>query len=108
DNQPAHRVVVEAHATVGDGRAEQAADVRQSVHGDLAGAAVELLQHVGAGAQCERERRTYVACPQLDGFFDEELATTCGRCGLAHDRLEDSHRSAFPVDGRAALGRVDD
>jgi hypothetical protein len=41
DNQPVHHVVVEAHAAVGDGAAEDAADVREPVQGDLARAAVE-------------------------------------------------------------------
>jgi len=42
-DQPAHRGVVEAYASVRDRTAEYSADVRESVHGDLAGAASELL-----------------------------------------------------------------
>ena len=73
-HEPAQRAAVETDAAVGDGGPWNSADVQESVDCDLPRTAVELLQHVRARAQCERERRADVGGSQLDRFFDEELA----------------------------------
>ena len=54
--------------------AHRAADVPDAVHGDLAGAARELLQDVRAGAQGERVRAADLASLERDGLLDEEAA----------------------------------
>ena len=59
--QPAHRIAVKTDATVRGRTAKNAADVGKPVHGDLTGAATELLKNVGTSTQCERERRPYIA-----------------------------------------------
>src|SRR5580765_6280801 len=74
ENQPSQGAAVEAHAAVGDSGSENAADVREAVQCDLARAAFELLEHVGASAEREGEGRAGVSGSQLDHFLDEELA----------------------------------
>src|SRR5579864_1368225 len=74
----------------------------------LAGTAVELLEHVRACAQRERERRADVHCAQRDRLFDEELACRGRRRRFPHDRLEDTQALAVQVDSHLATRGVDD
>src|SRR5579859_6312553 len=107
-HEPAHRGVGEPDAAVGNGGAENASYVVQSVHADLARAAGEFLKHGGAGAQGEGERSSDIARSQLDRLFDEERAVRGRRRPLAHDRLEDSDRAPAAVDDHSPGGRLDD
>src|SRR5665213_658391 len=55
-SQPARVQIGDADAAVGRSCPGYAADVRQAVNCDLAGAAVELLEDVRASRESERER----------------------------------------------------
>ena len=74
---------------MGDGGAENAAGVVESVQRDLAGAALVFLENVGARAQGQDEGRPDVRRSQLDQLFDEDSPSGVGVDGFAHDRLED-------------------
>ena len=106
--QPADRRAGETHAAVRDSTAEYASDVRESVQGDLAWAAAELAQDIGAGAQRECEWSACFGWPHLDCFFDEEFATRCRRCCLSHHRAQASNAVFALVQGHAAVQGVDD
>ena len=64
-----------------------AADVRQAVNCDLAGAAVKLLEDVRASREGERERGADSRRAERDRLLDEELAVRSRCRRFADDRL---------------------
>ena len=64
----------EADAAVRGRGPERAREAGRAVEGDLAGAAVELLQDARAGAGGQRERAAMVERGERDGLLDEEAA----------------------------------
>ena len=105
---PGDRSGIQADAAVRSGCAHRATDVPDAVHGDLTGAAGELLQHERAGAQSERVRAADMAFRERDRLLDEVLSPRRrGRGGPDH-RRERPNEPVAAVDRQPPLGEVDD
>ena len=102
--EPDDGAVREADAAVRFCGSQPSAKVVESVDGDLAGTAVELLKHVGPVAGCQGERTARLIGGQPHVFLDEVLAGRRRGGGLADDRWVVAKLPTIAVNENLARG----
>ena len=106
--EPDDGAVGEADAAVRFCGSQLSAEVVESVDGDLAGTAVELLKHVRPVAGCQGERTARLIGGQPHVFLDEVLAGGRRGGGLADDRWVVAQLPTVAVNEDSTRAQVND